>query len=172
MARSQSKMIRAAMVVDDPNMVAWLPYLNFLRFLKRNFYPRTDLRRLLQVGLIRWIALSDAQKRLFEPEVRYYPHHSVDLWFFLSPSESWRVWLAGKGINDAADYFAVLGMARKDVVQCNAPSTTAVLNRDAANRSREWAMHFEIKTTILRWLSMKVCVSYSYLLTLSFVFSR
>eukprot|EP00099_Drosophila_melanogaster_P002517 NP_001137864.1 deadbeat, isoform B [Drosophila melanogaster] len=68
MARSQSKMIRAAMVVDDPNMVAWLPYLNFLRFLKRNFYPRTDLRRLLQVGLIRWIALSDAQKRLFEPE--------------------------------------------------------------------------------------------------------
>nr|NP_001097460.1 deadbeat, isoform D [Drosophila melanogaster]ABW08425.1 deadbeat, isoform D [Drosophila melanogaster] len=114
MARSQSKMIRAAMVVDDPNMVAWLPYLNFLRFLKRNFYPRTDLRRLLQVGLIRWIALSDAQK-----------------------SESWRVWLAGKGINDAADYFAVLGMARKDVVQCDAPSTTAVLNRDAANRSRE-----------------------------------
>nr|DAA02689.1 TPA_inf: HDC07730 [Drosophila melanogaster] len=114
-------MIRAAMVVDDPNMVAWLPYLNFLRFLKRNFYPRTDLRRLLQVGLIRWIALSDAQKRLFEPEV----------------SESWRVWLAGKGINDAADYFAVLGMARKDVVQCDAPSTTAVLNRDAANRSRE-----------------------------------
>ncbi|XP_033161917.1 uncharacterized protein LOC117142127 [Drosophila mauritiana] len=61
-------MIRAAMVVDDPDMVSPLPYLNFLRFLKRNFYPRTDLRRLLQVGLIRWIALSDAKKRLFEPE--------------------------------------------------------------------------------------------------------
>ncbi|XP_032575468.1 uncharacterized protein LOC6610171 isoform X1 [Drosophila sechellia] len=116
-----AKMIRAAMVVDDPDMVAPLPYLNFLRFLKRNFYPRTDLRRLLQVGLIRWIALSDAKKRLFEPEV----------------SESWPVWLARTGINVAADYFVVLGVARKDVVQCDAPSTTTVLTREASDPSRE-----------------------------------
>ncbi|EDV50035.1 uncharacterized protein LOC6545471 isoform X3 [Drosophila erecta] len=68
MARSQSQMIRAAAVVDDPNLVASLPYLNFLRFLKRNFFRNTDLRRLLQVGLVRWSALSDAKKRLFEPE--------------------------------------------------------------------------------------------------------
>ncbi|EDW49915.1 GM14334 [Drosophila sechellia] len=107
-------MIRAAMVVDDPDMVAPLPYLNFLRFLKRNFYPRTDLRRLLQVGLIRWIALSDAKK-----------------------SESWPVWLARTGINVAADYFVVLGVARKDVVQCDAPSTTTVLTREASDPSRE-----------------------------------
>ncbi|EDW92707.1 uncharacterized protein LOC6532222 [Drosophila yakuba] len=68
MARSQSKVIRAAWVVDNPYLVASLPYLNFLRFLKRNFFRRTDLRRLLQVGLVRWNALSDAKKRLFEPE--------------------------------------------------------------------------------------------------------
>ncbi|XP_043646837.1 uncharacterized protein LOC122615791 isoform X2 [Drosophila teissieri] len=68
MARSQSKVIRAALVVDDPDLVASLPYLNFLRFLKRNFFRRTDLRRLLQVGLVRWNALSDAKRRLFKPE--------------------------------------------------------------------------------------------------------
>ncbi|XP_039489688.1 uncharacterized protein LOC120450615 isoform X2 [Drosophila santomea] len=114
MARSQSKVIRAAWVVDNPNLVASLPYLNFLRFLKRNFFRRTNLRRLLQEGLVRWNALSDAKK-----------------------SESWPVWLAGEGINDAADYFAVIGMAKRDVVQCVGPSTTSVLHRDAAGASRE-----------------------------------
>ncbi|XP_037718184.1 uncharacterized protein LOC119552599 isoform X1 [Drosophila subpulchrella] len=68
MAPPKPKMIRAAEIVDDPDMVAPLPYLNFLRYLKRKFFPSYDLRRLLQVGLVHWNALSDAKKRLFEPE--------------------------------------------------------------------------------------------------------
>ncbi|KAH8297754.1 hypothetical protein KR054_008646 [Drosophila jambulina] len=60
--------IRAADVVDVPDKVAPLPYLNFLRYLKRNLYPRYGLRRLLRVGLIQWTALSDAQQRKFQPQ--------------------------------------------------------------------------------------------------------
>ncbi|XP_026832567.1 uncharacterized protein LOC6545471 isoform X1 [Drosophila erecta] len=145
MARSQSQMIRAAAVVDDPNLVASLPYLNFLRFLKRNFFRNTDLRRLLQVGLVRWSALSDAKKRLFEPEVRYYPHHTVDLCCIPFPSESWPVWRAGREIGDAADCFAVLGMARKDVVQCDGPSTTSVLHRNAEDPSGQQGKQCKIR---------------------------
>ncbi|XP_017015827.1 uncharacterized protein ddbt isoform X1 [Drosophila takahashii] len=68
MVRPKPKMIRAAGIVDDPGRVAPLPYLNFLRYLKRNVFRRSDLRHLLQVGLVHWNALSDAKKRLFEPE--------------------------------------------------------------------------------------------------------
>lgn len=70
MASLNPHMIRAADIVDTPDMVAPLPYLNFLRYLKRNFYRRYGLRRLLRVGLTNWTALSDAQKRKFEPQVR------------------------------------------------------------------------------------------------------
>jgi len=70
MAPPKPKIIRAAEIVDDPDLVAPLPYLNFLRYLKRKFFRSYDLRRLLQVGLVHWNTLSDAKKRLFEPEVR------------------------------------------------------------------------------------------------------
>ncbi|XP_016975879.1 uncharacterized protein LOC108042208 [Drosophila rhopaloa] len=68
MARPRAKLIRASGVVDDPGQVVPLPYLNFLRYLKRKVFPSYDLRRLLQEGLVQWNALSDAKKRLFEPE--------------------------------------------------------------------------------------------------------
>ncbi|XP_016934114.1 uncharacterized protein ddbt [Drosophila suzukii] len=68
MAPPKPKIIRAAEIVDDPDLVAPLPYLNFLRYLKRKFFRSYDLRRLLQVGLVHWNTLSDAKKRLFEPE--------------------------------------------------------------------------------------------------------
>ncbi|XP_037718187.1 uncharacterized protein LOC119552599 isoform X3 [Drosophila subpulchrella] len=93
MAPPKPKMIRAAEIVDDPDMVAPLPYLNFLRYLKRKFFPSYDLRRLLQVGLVHWNALSDAKKRLFEPEVRH---------------AFWPVWIAGEGLLGSADCCAVV----------------------------------------------------------------
>ncbi|KAH8234917.1 hypothetical protein KR032_005434 [Drosophila birchii] len=68
MASLNLRKIRAADIVDTPGMVAPLPYLNFLRYLKRNFYPRYSLRRLLRVGLTQWTGLSDGQKRKFEPQ--------------------------------------------------------------------------------------------------------
>ncbi|XP_017057967.1 uncharacterized protein LOC108099139 isoform X1 [Drosophila ficusphila] len=68
MARLTPKLIRAAGIVDDPSLVAPLPYLNFLRYLKRKVFRSYDVRRLLQVGLVHWNALSNAKKRLFEPE--------------------------------------------------------------------------------------------------------
>ncbi|KAH8347550.1 uncharacterized protein ddbt [Drosophila kikkawai] len=68
MASLKRRKIRAGDVVDTPGMVAPLPYLNFLRFLKRTMYPNYSLRRLLRVGLTVWNALSDAQKRKFEPQ--------------------------------------------------------------------------------------------------------
>ncbi|XP_017066337.1 uncharacterized protein LOC108104661 [Drosophila eugracilis] len=68
MTRPRPKMIRAAGVVDDPSRVTPLPYLNFLRYLKHKFFQRSNLCRLLQVGLVHWNSLSDAKKKLFEPE--------------------------------------------------------------------------------------------------------
>ncbi|XP_017057968.1 uncharacterized protein LOC108099139 isoform X2 [Drosophila ficusphila] len=70
MARLTPKLIRAAGIVDDPSLVAPLPYLNFLRYLKRKVFRSYDVRRLLQVGLVHWNALSNAKKRLFEPEAK------------------------------------------------------------------------------------------------------
>ncbi|XP_020801704.1 uncharacterized protein LOC110178792 [Drosophila serrata] len=68
MASLNPRKIRAADIVDMPSKVAPLPYLNFLRYLKRNFFPRYGLRRLLRVGFAQWTALSEAQKRKFEPQ--------------------------------------------------------------------------------------------------------
>ncbi|KAH8232723.1 hypothetical protein KR038_001677 [Drosophila bunnanda] len=68
MAAVNRQKIRASDIVDTPSKVAPLPYLNFLRYLKHNFFPRYGLRRLLRAGLAQWTALSDAQKRKFEPE--------------------------------------------------------------------------------------------------------
>ncbi|XP_017127392.1 uncharacterized protein LOC108146083 [Drosophila elegans] len=68
MVRSGPKVIRAAEVVDHPALIAPLPYLNFLRFLKRKVFRSYDLPSLLQVGVVQWNAMSDAKKKLFEPE--------------------------------------------------------------------------------------------------------
>ncbi|KAM8710969.1 hypothetical protein ACLKA7_017582 [Drosophila subpalustris] len=56
---------RAAEIVDFPDLVAPLPYLNFLRYFKRK-HPRYGTRRLLQEALPHWDALTSGQKKLFQ----------------------------------------------------------------------------------------------------------
>ncbi|KRF82914.1 uncharacterized protein ddbt isoform X2 [Drosophila virilis] len=58
---------RAYDILDNPNLVAPLPYLNFLRYLKRK-HPRFGFRRLLQEAPAQWDALNKGQKNLFQKQ--------------------------------------------------------------------------------------------------------
>ncbi|KAH8416321.1 hypothetical protein KR222_008274 [Zaprionus bogoriensis] len=56
---------RAEDVIDSPDMVAMLPYLNFLRYFRRK-HPRMNVMRLLQEAPPQWDALTTRQKNLFK----------------------------------------------------------------------------------------------------------
>lgn len=61
--------IKANEIVDLPEMIAPLPYLNFLRYLRRQ-HPRMGMRRFLQEAPALWDSLTRAQKNLFRRQVR------------------------------------------------------------------------------------------------------
>lgn len=61
--------IKADEIVDLPEMVAPLPYLNFLRYLRRK-HPRMGMRRFLQEAPALWDSLTRAQQNLFRKQVR------------------------------------------------------------------------------------------------------
>ncbi|XP_070070867.1 uncharacterized protein ddbt isoform X2 [Drosophila takahashii] len=151
MVRPKPKMIRAAGIVDDPGRVAPLPYLNFLRYLKRNVFRRSDLRHLLQVGLVHWNALSDAKKSAF-----------------------WPVWLAYEGLLGGADCCAVISMAKKDGLQCDARSTISVLRLVAADPSKGCPVgpeHLEVVTFVHLKLSQGTLSNTSKAQYLSLLYS-
>ncbi|XP_023173815.1 uncharacterized protein LOC111601465 isoform X1 [Drosophila hydei] len=52
-------------VLDNPILVAPLPYINFLRYFKRK-HPTYGVRRLLQEAPAHWDAMTKGQKNLFQ----------------------------------------------------------------------------------------------------------
>lgn len=73
--------IKAHEIVDLPEMIAPLPYLNFLRYFRRK-HPRIAMRRILQEAPAIWHSLTRHKQNLFEKQVR----HSISL-SFLSYSQ-------------------------------------------------------------------------------------
>lgn len=55
-------------VLDNPILVAPLPYINFLRYFKRK-HPTYGVRRLLQEAPAHWDAMTKGQKNLFQKKV-------------------------------------------------------------------------------------------------------
>ncbi|EDW14225.1 uncharacterized protein LOC6572658 [Drosophila mojavensis] len=52
-------------ILDNPLLVAPLPYINFLRYFKRK-HPKYGVRRLLQEAPAQWDAMTQGQKNLFQ----------------------------------------------------------------------------------------------------------